>query len=534
MNFEYGTTAAMPRYTAQLEWLSPGGLGRAAGRRAAFLAGLPGVVHRDQRGTISILAVPTLLMFTILLGMVLNVGRHVDDKVKMQNASDAATYSAGVVLARGMNTIAFCNHLISDVFALTATMREARDRNAESQVPAVLQAWTVAAPIFGNAQLPQLKGLSPAIGPQTALEQKTITAFGNMSAGISKLVLPILEYVLQAELIPNFQRAVVRMTPGQSFQAMTEVARRHGLNPPQEQQQRGNMAGVFWRIMIPPPDSGMANESNPQQRMVPAIDPSPQGPDYGLIAYQDRYLEMAIDRRASLARNYLQQWTDDRLQVFKLEGKFSQFYRLWMIFTCGQLQKLLAEYPQTNLPHILRFSLSGVPGETLRKKQQQQMVSSSVTNPYLEADFMFIGTVYRPQFKEFFPGLFKNALASTSMAFSQVFLFTPEPRLWQRQWKQHDQELNLGGTFGVQVMLDLGPAKGPPPQNQMQWTSDGWPREWDLFNQNWTVQLVPATASALETFLQHPPPAAGRQAAMLKLPNLGGLTPSQLRQVNTH
>ena len=92
-------------------------------------------VHSDQRGTISIVSVFALLMFTMLLVMIVNVGTHFDDKLKMQNAADASTYSGGVVLARGMNGLAFTNHLISDVFAMTAFLREARDRNAEPLVP---------------------------------------------------------------------------------------------------------------------------------------------------------------------------------------------------------------------------------------------------------------------------------------------------------------------------------------------------------------------------------------------------------------
>ena len=91
--------------------------------------------HRDEDGTISILSVFAVLGLTMLLGMVMNVGRQVDGKIRMQNAADAAAYSGGVTLARGMNTLAFTNHLLCDVFANTALLREARDRNSESYVP---------------------------------------------------------------------------------------------------------------------------------------------------------------------------------------------------------------------------------------------------------------------------------------------------------------------------------------------------------------------------------------------------------------
>ena len=60
-------------------------------------------LHRDERGSISIVSVFTVMFLAMLLGMVMNVGRHVDGKIRMQNAADAAAYSGGVVLARGMN-----------------------------------------------------------------------------------------------------------------------------------------------------------------------------------------------------------------------------------------------------------------------------------------------------------------------------------------------------------------------------------------------------------------------------------------------
>ncbi len=43
-------------------------------------------------------------------------------------------------MRRGMNTLAFTNHLLCDVFALTAFMREARDGNATQSSPAMIEA----------------------------------------------------------------------------------------------------------------------------------------------------------------------------------------------------------------------------------------------------------------------------------------------------------------------------------------------------------------------------------------------------------
>ncbi len=72
----------------------------------------------------SIVSVFAFMILAMLLGMVMNVAYQVDGKVKMQNAADAATYSGGIVIARGMNTLAFMNHLLCDVFATTAILRE--------------------------------------------------------------------------------------------------------------------------------------------------------------------------------------------------------------------------------------------------------------------------------------------------------------------------------------------------------------------------------------------------------------------------
>ncbi len=65
----------------------------------------------------SIVAVFSVLMLTMLLGMIMNVGRQVDGKIRMQNAADAAAYSGGVMLARGMNAVVFTNRLMCDVCA---------------------------------------------------------------------------------------------------------------------------------------------------------------------------------------------------------------------------------------------------------------------------------------------------------------------------------------------------------------------------------------------------------------------------------
>ena len=154
------------------------------------------VAHRDERGTISILTVFVLLMFTMLLMMLFNVARQFDDKVRMQNAADSATYSGGAVLARGMNAIAFTNHLEADVFAITAFFREARDRNAEGYVPEVLAAWVESGQRFGGSPFPKFQGLDQSIIAKAPLEQAFVTAWGNMAYEASQSLLPVFEHIL--------------------------------------------------------------------------------------------------------------------------------------------------------------------------------------------------------------------------------------------------------------------------------------------------------------------------------------------------
>jgi len=122
-----------------------------------FIKRLLARLHRDEHGTISIVTVFAVLLLVMLLGMVMNVGRTVDDKIRMQNAADSAAYSGGLVLARGMNTLAFTNHMLCDAFALTAFLREGRDRSAEAKVPPILAAGLamLALGAFVTAALPR-------------------------------------------------------------------------------------------------------------------------------------------------------------------------------------------------------------------------------------------------------------------------------------------------------------------------------------------------------------------------------------------
>lgn len=507
-------------------------------------------LHRDQSGTISILTVLTLLVFTMLMGMLVNIGRQVDDKIKLQNAADAAGYSSGVVIARGMNLIAFTNHMLSEVFAMTAYMREGRDRGSEPQIPEILAAWQEVGQQFvrgaGTLTHPALQkfvNAGPAISGKVPLEQTMVDTFSAMTTIKSQLTLPVLEYILgqnemsgqtqagngqtggaaTTHLIPEFQRAVVQTLPTVARFTASEVAGRHG--PAQQQTTRSRpLDGVLWRTRVQP--VGSYSEIDPWSRTVPALDPSNEGPDASLIGQNlSTYQSIATRTRNDLARHYLGQWITghpfDGTRPFDLgpfereldsqggrvSAKMSRFIDLWRIFTCAQLNKLLnIEYPTTNLPHIFRT----LPGQLDQDK--------------LRLDHNFVGVVYWPQKPQFFPGMFQHPLQRDAIAFSQVFVFIPRARYlragdchpWCRQRMECVQ--GAGGQTICYPVCDVS-------------IYDNWPREWDLFNQNWMVKLVPATVDTLADIIRTPPASI---ASAAQPPNLAGVTTQDISYVNTH
>ena len=126
----------------------------------------------------------------------MNVGRHVDGKLRMQNAADAAAYSGGVVLTRGMNTLAFTNNLLCDVFAVTAFLREARDQNSASYTPSILAAWSKMAPVFSSSGFPKFTALGAAIRQKVPLEQQMVKNYSAWAKSVSDQVLPMTEQIL--------------------------------------------------------------------------------------------------------------------------------------------------------------------------------------------------------------------------------------------------------------------------------------------------------------------------------------------------
>lgn len=488
----------------------------AAGTIKQIAAGairLPGRIHRDERGTISIITVFAVMLLTMLLGMVMNVGRQVDGKIRMQNSADAAAYSGGLVLTRGMNDLAFTNHLLSEVFAMTALMREARDRNSESYVPEILAAWEKVGPVFSGSNFPKFKALGPAIVQKVPREQQLVTKFGDWVAELSTRVLPLMEGILAEEAIPKYQRAVVEAFPDIAQTATRQVALSNG----RPQNGRGEMLAVLWRSSGEPVGSG----DEVFTPTLPVVDPT----------VWPEYRKAAVEKRRKLADHYRRLWINRSMSFFAHEAKMSQFKRLWEEFTCGYLKELLAEYPNSNLPHLIRTE-----GREVTRTDNPYIMSG-----HLEESFTFLAVVYWQKLPEMMPGflnkrLFNNPMANDSVAYAQVRMFVPRRRL---VWvvPGNPPPFYVGGAPGDRRDLPIdgaGSGDGDSVRHRVLALQPGVSARWDLENQHWTCQLVPATMARLSTILETPPPVSFSNGKQVVTPNLGSLPTEEIQRISPH
>ncbi len=466
-------------------------------------------LHADERGSISILTVFAVFVFVLVLGMVMNVGRQVDGKIRMQNAADSAAYSGGLVIARGLNTLVFTNHMMSEVLALTAFLSEARDRNSENFTAPILAAWSRMAPVLAGSKFPKFEELANAIPRKTSLEQEMVKGYCDWVAAVAPSVLPVMEEILRQEAIPQFQRNVVALYPHLAQAAATEVAEQEG----RPNYGRGTMVGVLWRT------SGriVGGDSEAHDPTLPVIDPMSDP------AYQRR----ARETRDRLARHYLREWNDQALRGFDRFAKMCQFASLWRGFTCAYLEELLNQYSTTNLPILLRDEIVNT-------------TAKANSNAYLDQYFTFLGVVYWGRLPEFAPWVFRNPLTDAAgnpadaSAFAEVRVYIPRPRLMYWWWTSPaDSENSMGGVPGE--ILPMPPGSNEP--SQPVWRirrQPGATDEWSLSNQRWTAQLVPATIESLAMILQTAPPVPEFQRQGLRLPSLGRLGTSDIARVNTH
>lgn len=356
-------------------------------------------MHNDQRGSLSIASVFALMMLVMLLGLVVNVGRQVDRKVKAQNAADASAYSAGIILARNMNALAFTNHLLCDVFALTTVLREVQE--TDPPVSASRQIWL---------------------------------------RSLARSLLPTLEIILAEEQIARSQRELISTTPLLATTAADGIAREHGTVWPRQLELRG----MLWSA---------AGPENGASRLLPVVDPS------GQVTVSDETLLLSAQRqRRSYAETYLRSWNRE----FLGNRYNSRAGQQWQRRTQRRLASILQGQPLWNLPALLRPS-DGMP-ENLRR------------------NFSYVGVVYGARPTIGLPGLFTAATPTTHQAYAEVRLFIPRNRLFRDD------------------------TRWPYIWRQARWVNPG---SWDLWNQNWTVQLTPATTPALPWILSATPPLPG-------------------------
>jgi hypothetical protein len=476
-------------------------------------------LHRDQRGSLSIVSVFAVMFLAMLLGMVMNVGRHVDGKLRMQNAADAAAFSGGVVLARGMNTLAFTNHLLFDVFAVTAFLREARDQNSASYTPDILAAWGKVAPVFSSSGFPKFTALGSAIQQKIPLEQQMVSRYSAWAKCVSDQVLPMMEEILSQELIPQYQRAVTVAFPEIAQSAARETALRNGT----PNFRRGPMFGVLWRTDARPVGGDAEAGYSADERTLPVVDP-----ELDALPNQAVYVREAVAQRREWSHKYLNDWNAELLSGFDRFAKMSQFAGLWRGFTCGYLERLLnEEYPRTNLPFVIR-------------ENPKQTVNS---NAVLEKHYIYISVVYWKNLPESLPGLFRNPLESDAQAFAEVHLFVPRLRLgWVKvggSASEGPSQTPIGGVPGQITFLpgdSSAGSGGAGGSSAARWEVGrvGGPTIWNLLNQYWNCQLAPVTQPALATILQTDPGLPGFDTAQYKLPNLRGLSSQDLQQVSPH
>lgn len=467
-------------------------------------------LHRDERGSLSIVSVFTMVLLVFLLGMVVNSARQVDHKVKLQNAADASAHAGGIVLTRGMNTLAFTNHLLADVFALTAFMREARDRTAEAQTPQILDNWERVAPAFIGSEFPPFDRLGYAIQEKVPRERELVLTYSDWAAAGSELMLPVLETILAEQLIPKFQRALVVAAPILAQVATDEMARRHGAAWPRTTE----VHAALWRT-LPDPVGGSFET---QRRTLPVVDPV-----LDLVPPGSTYFEDAVEQRRDLAHEYLDDWNDESMEVFDRYGKFSQFSNLWRTFTCGHLDHLLnVEYPDSNLPFQIRTRRDEIFDET----------------QHLEADFTFVAVTYRRQLSDRLPRIFRNPVGTDAQAYAQVRIYVPRRRLVLARGDSNERASPRGGIPGESIPLPSDrPVPQPSAEEEPFWVtvrqSHPWhASNWNLVTQNWSLQLVPATSPSLPTILS-------RQPAILSLPEfdlpaLDSLEPAHLTWISHH
>ena len=507
--------------------------------------------HRDEQGAMTFVTLFTVLMLAFLLGMILNVCRLADAKIRMQYAVDAATYSSGVVMARGMNSLAFTNHLLCDVFALTAFLRvgstvDSENPNAPDELALRLaDAYLeVGQQNFNIPDLPKKnwRNLPAALAFGGSQNRAMVETFSAWVKDFSDAVLPSLEMVLEDELIPKYQQMLTTTIGEMVQQTAHDVATRNiGGN-------REGMSAAIWR-------SSNKNKTINAWQFGEAVDAeTPPGLPVVDPKYPPRhafdpafYRRTARAQRERLAKTYLDQWNNEKLLAFNHLDGMSQFTTIWRGFTEKALERLLEEDDvgkNKNLLHVIWTPnyiqenakvLSAHLTEDLRPIlsfgfSRQDRNTRQDRNNELGDCYTFVGVVKQKQFSPFMPSLFTNPLSGEQrLTFAQGLLCLTAPRLITSTFRApcckltvHDPTATIAdGTFQITEgsISSHIEYSGPMITDEVRQHHG---IEWNLLNQNWQFKLSPTRFYGLKQILAKNDPAFQR------------LQQDDIDRINTH
>ncbi len=74
-------------------------------------------LHADERGMFTIVNCIAIAFCLVLMGLVINVGHVIHQKIQLQNTADAVAYSGALWQARGMNAITATNHVMGELLS---------------------------------------------------------------------------------------------------------------------------------------------------------------------------------------------------------------------------------------------------------------------------------------------------------------------------------------------------------------------------------------------------------------------------------
>lgn len=523
-------------------------------------------LHQNESGSISLASVFGLMLLVMVLGLVMNSSRRIDDRIKMQNAADEAARAGGTVMARSMNSLAFSNQLISDVLALTAFFREGRDQHAAALEPEILEHWRRITPHLESSEFPKFAELGAGLRQKVPNDEEMVRTFLAWVGEASNSLLPVFEQILAEELIPQFQRDLIAFSPEMAQLAASESVMLDGSNWPRSSQ----LTAMLWRTN----GDFVGGDSEVDLPTIPAIDPL-----YSMAPNQSELINRARAERDEMAWTYLREWNNESMRAFDEYGKISQFGSLWRSFTEGQLIQLLQENANRNLPMQIRPVQSDpyIDTDGLIRLDRDHRIWEPVENvadrTILERDFMFVAVVYKSDKSEWIPKIYHNPISFDEIAVTQFNLFVPAPRFRSTHVTHHFQSgiassdtRHLGG-----VPRDFVNSAGDSAPNETAradhrnyysdwnnfklWNDDD---EYDdlhrdiyvgaylersgakddhrklhsLMNQDWKSQLVPVTTQALPTILSQK--GVALNGLPYNPPDFSGIAAEDLRNLICH